>query len=168
MAQPPLRNRSQSVSSSPRIMPFFFSKDLNRKLGVPVGLISGDQVVAEQIAKRAPWIERVVVKQALSRVAGDVIPPARARGLIRAGAKRAVERAMAGELSLCDQEKAPYAIEVELREAISEGLRGNLATLPEFELEGDRIVRTSAPDMDQGFRRIAYLGFGDRPGLTRY
>jgi D-amino peptidase len=138
------------------------------ELGVPVGLITGDQVVAEQIGKRAPWIERVVVKQALSRVAGDVIPPARAREAIRDGAERAVERAIAGELSPCTDEGAPYSIEVELREALSDGLRGNLAGMPEFAIEGDRIVRTLADDMDLGFRRIAYLSFGDRPGLTRY
>jgi D-amino peptidase len=138
------------------------------ELGVPVGLITGDQVVAEQIGKRAPWIESVIVKQALSRVSGDVIPPARAREAIRAGARRAVERALAGELSLCTDEPAPYSIEVEMREPLSEGLRDNLASMEEFEIEDDRTVRTLADDMDLGFRRVAYLSFGDRPGLTRY
>jgi D-amino peptidase len=138
------------------------------ELGVPVGLITGDQVVAEQLQKRAPWVETVVVKQALSKVSGDVIPPSRAREMIRAGAKRAVERAKAGQLELCQDEPAPYHIEVELREALSAGMRANLETMDEFSVEGDRIVRTIAPDMDLGFRRIAYLSFGDRPGLTRY
>ena len=57
---------------------------------------------------------------------------------------------------------------MELREALSAGMRANLETMDEFSVEGDRIVRTLAPDMDLGFRRIAYLSFGDRPGLTRY
>ena len=138
------------------------------ELGVPVGLVTGDQVVAEQIAKRAPWIEAVVVKQALSKVSGDVIPPARAREMIREGARRAVARAREGELPLCQDEVAPYAIEVEMREPLSEGLRENLASMDEFEVEGDRLVRTQAEDMDLGFRRVAYLSYGDRPGLTRY
>lgn len=138
------------------------------ELGVPVGLISGDQIVAEQISKRAPWIESAIVKQALSRVSGDVIPPSRARELIRAAARRAVERALAGELPVCTDEPAPYEIEVEMREPLSEGLRANLESLDEFEIEGDLIVRTRAEDMDTGFRRVAYLSFGDRPGLTRY
>ena len=47
-------------------------------------------------------------------------------------------------------------------------MRANLETMGEFSVEGDRIVRTIAPDMDLGFRRIAYLSFGDRPGITRY
>jgi D-aminopeptidase len=108
------------------------------------------------------------VKRALSTVAGDVIPPARAREAIRAGALRAVERARAGALEPYCGEPAPYAIEVELREPASEGMRANLETLPEFRLEGDHTVHIAAEDMDLGFRRIAYLGFADQPGVTRY
>ena len=54
-----------------------------------------------------------------------------------------------------------------MREPLSEGLRANLATMDEFEVAGDRFVKT-ADDMDLGFRRVAYRSFGDRPGLTRY
>ena len=55
-----------------------------------------------------------------------------------------------------------------MREPIADGLRKNLEALDEFEIVDDRTIRTVAEDMDLGFRRIAYLGFGDRPGLTRY
>jgi len=138
------------------------------ELGVPVGLVTGDQVCVEQLRKRAPWVEGVEVKRALSRVAGDVIPPERTRPLIRDAARSAVERARAGELEVYGGEPAPYEIEVELREPASAELRENLARLPEFELVEDRTVLTSAPDMDLGFRRIAYLGYGHQPGVTRY
>lgn len=138
------------------------------ELGVPVGLVTGDQVVAEQLTKRAPWAETAVVKVALSNVSGDVIPPARAREMIQAAAARAVERARRGELQPYRDEPAPYEIEVDLREPPSASLRANLDVLDEFDLTGDRTVHTSAADMDIGFRRIAYLGFGDREGLTRY
>ena len=138
------------------------------ELGVPVGLVTGDQIVADQLRKRAPWAEAVVVKRALANVAGDVIPPARAREAIRIGARRAVERALAGQLVAYREEPAPYAIEVELRQPIEDALRENLATLPEFEIEGEHTVRTVVPDMDLGFRRIAYLGYGQVPGLVRY
>src|SRR6185369_165442 len=93
------------------------------ELGVPVGLIAGDQVVCAQLRARAPWAEAVEVKRALSNVAGDVIPPARARALIRAGAQRAVERARRGELRPYRDEPAPYTIEVELRQPLSAELR---------------------------------------------
>jgi hypothetical protein len=35
-------------------------------------------------------------------------------------------------------------------------------------VEGERLIRTVTEDMDLGFRRIAYLGFGHLPGATRY
>ena len=138
------------------------------ELGVPVGMVSGDQVVGVQLRARAPWAEAIEVKRALSNVAGDVIPPARAREPIRAGAQRAVERARRGELRAYTDEPAPYAIEVELRQPIAAALRDNLAQLPEFTLADERIIRTVADDMDLGFRRIAYCGYGHQPGMTRY
>jgi D-amino peptidase len=138
------------------------------ELGVPVGLVSGDQIVIDQLRARVPEAEGVEVKRALSNVAGDVIPPARAREALRAGARRAVERALAGELSPYRGEPAPYEIEVELRRPPGEHLLANLARLPEFERVGDRTIRTLAPDMDLGFRRIAYLGYANRPDTLRY
>lgn len=138
------------------------------ELGVPVGLICGDQVVIEQVRSRAPWVETVEVKRALSNVAGDVIPPLRAQQLIRAGAQRAVERARRGELSVYRGEPTPYVIEVEMRQPLPSEMRDNLARLPEFEIADERTVRTSADNMDLGFRRIAYLGYATRPNTTRY
>lgn len=138
------------------------------ELGVPVGLASGDQVLIAELAKRAPWIERVEVKRALSNVAGDVIPPARTAALIRAGARRAVERARAGELPVYRDQPAPHEIEVELRSPIEDALRENLSKLPEFEIADAQSVRTVASDMELGFRRIAFLGYANRPGVTRY
>ena len=138
------------------------------ELGVPVGLITGDQVVIEQLRSRAPWAEAVEVKRALSNVAGDVIAPAHAQELIRAGARRAVERARGGQLSVYRGAPAPYAIEVEMRHAIAAEMRDNLARLPEFELAGDRTVCTQADNMDLGFRRIAYLGYANQAGMIRY
>jgi D-amino peptidase len=138
------------------------------ELSVPVGLVSGDQVVIEQLRKRVPDVEAVEVKRALSHVAADVIPPAGAREEIRAAAARAVSRARAGELAPYRGEPAPYEIEVELREPPAEGLCENLERLPEFQRLDERRVGTRAPDMDVGFRRIAYLGYGHVPGLLRY
>ncbi len=138
------------------------------ELGVPVGMVSGDQVVGQELAARAPWVERVEVKRALSHVAGDVIPPVRARELVRAGARRAVERARAGELRPYTEEPAPYDVEVELREPPGEHLAENLKQMPEFELVDARTIATRADDMDLAFRRVAYLGYGNAAGLRRY
>jgi D-aminopeptidase len=111
----------------------------------------------------------VEVKRALSMQSGDVIPPPRAQEMIRAAAERAVRRAAAGELPPYAEEKAPWEIEVVLREPAPPGLVKNLSMLDEFELDVDGVtVRTEAPDMDLGFRRIAYLTYGSREGLLRY
>jgi len=138
------------------------------ELGVPVGLITGDQMVIEQVRKRVPNVEAVQVKRALSRQSGEVIPPARARGSIRDAAGRAVERLRGRELTPYTLEPSPYEIEVDLQEPPDEAMRANLACLPEFEIVSERTVATDAPDMDLGFRRIAYLGYAHTPGVTRY
>jgi len=138
------------------------------ELGVPVGLISGDQVVCAQVRQRAPWVDGVQVKRALSNVAGDVIPPMRAHALIHEGARRAVQRAQAGELRPYSDEPAPYTIDVELRQPIPDEMRENLARLPEFAITDAQTVRTVAADMDLGFRRIAYLGYAYQRGMVRY
>ena len=51
---------------------------------------------------------------------------------------------------------------------ICDEMRSNLETMEEFEVEGDQLVRIIAEDMDLGFRRVAYLGFANLPGVTRY
>lgn len=138
------------------------------ELGVPVALVTGDQIVAAELGQCIPNVETVQVKEALSRQAGRVIPPPRAREMIREGAKRAAERAARGEFEPYVAESAPYEISVELTSEIDDTMRANLDTLPEFEITGPSTVVTSAPDMDQGFRRIAYLGFANVAGVRRY
>ena len=138
------------------------------ELGVPVGLISGDQVVAEQVGVICPWAERVIVKEALGNQSGNCIAPARAREMIRAGAERAVARARAGELRAFRAKAPPYELEVDLREPIGAAMRANLESLADFAIVDERCVRVRAPNMDLGFRRVAYLGYANRPGVTRH
>jgi D-amino peptidase len=139
------------------------------ELGVPIGMVSGDQVVAEQVAAICPWAECVIVKEALANQSGNCIPPARARELIRAGAERAVRRAHAGELRAYRDRSPPYEFEVDLREPMNDAMRANLTALAgDFEIVDERCVRVRAPNMDVGFRRVAYLGYANRPGVTRY
>jgi D-amino peptidase len=138
------------------------------ELGVPIGMVSGDQVVAAQVAAICPWAECVVVKEALGNQSGNCIPPARAREMIRTGAERAVRRARAGELRPYREKAPPYEFEVDLREPVGEHMRANLGALSDFEIVDERCVRVRAPNMDLGFRRVAYLGYANRPGVTRH
>ena len=62
-------------------------------LGVPVGMVAGDDALADEVAEWLPWAERVVVKRGVSRMAADSVHPSVARELIAAASRRAVERA---------------------------------------------------------------------------
>ena len=138
------------------------------ELGVPIGMISGDQVVGQQVQDICPWAEAIIVKEALGNQAANCIPPARAVQLIEAGAERAVQRAEAGELVPYCEISGPYEFEIEMRKAISEGLSENLNGMDEFEILDEKNIRVRAANMDLGFRRVAYLGYGSKAGVTRY
>lgn len=138
------------------------------ELGVPVGMVSGDQIVAQQVLAFAPEAQTAIVKQALAHQAADCIPPARARPIIRDAAEAAVQLAIAGKLKPRSEVLSPYAFEVELKQPLTENMRNNLATLNEFEILDDTTVATTADNMELGFRRVAYLGYADLPGVTRY
>jgi len=155
------------LGDSPVGEPDFFAIRAG-ELGVPIGLITGDQIVAEQVNAICPWAERVVVKEALGNQSGNCIAPVRAREMIRAGAERAVRRAKAGELAVYRDVAPPYEFEVELRKPMNDAMRANLESLADFDIVDDRLVRVRAPNMDLGFRRVAYLGYADRPGVTRH
>jgi D-amino peptidase len=60
--------------------------------GVPVVLITGDRATIEQTQAEMPWITGVVVKESIGRFATNSVSPERARELIHAGARTAIER----------------------------------------------------------------------------
>lgn len=137
------------------------------EFGVPIGMVSGDQIVAEQVLEIAPQAEAVIIKEALGNQAAHCLAPDRARELIAAGAQRAVQRACAGELEHFPA-AGPYEFEVELRKPVSDAMRENLAGFDYFTITENQSVLVVAPDMDLGFRRVAYLGYADAAGVTRH
>ena len=56
--------------------------------GVPVGLVTGDDALAEEVAEWLPWAERVVVKDAVGGGSAASLHPADAAELIAESAKR--------------------------------------------------------------------------------
>jgi D-amino peptidase len=58
--------------------------------GVPVVLVTGDDVTATEAARVSPGVRTAVVKTAVSRFAADSMHPAQARDLIRAKAEAAL------------------------------------------------------------------------------
>ena len=60
--------------------------------GVPVALVTGDRQTADEAQRFMPGIEAVVVKESITRFAAHSLHPEVACELIRAGARRALER----------------------------------------------------------------------------
>src|SRR3954470_9200463 len=104
---------------------------------IPVGLVAGDDALAQEVEGWLPWSERVVVKDGFGTHAAASLHPDRARALIRDGAGRAVERARTGDLQALEA-PPPVAIEVDYRRAIEADLA---ALLPLGERVGDRTAR---------------------------
>jgi D-amino peptidase len=116
--------------------------------GVPVGLVSGDDALAEEIAEWLPWAERVVVKDASGGNSAATLHPAVAADLIRDGASRAVRRALDGGLQPLAVD-APVVIEVEYRNGV---MADHAAIVPGAVRFGDRGVRYEAPDAVTAYR----------------
>jgi len=118
--------------------------------GIPVGLVAGDDALAAEVEAWLPWAERVVVKDAAGGRAAASVHPSVAMDLVRAGAERAVRRAIAGELELL-RIGPPTVIEVDY----ATGVKADFAAVvPGAERYGDRSVRFSADDP-----LVAYRGF---------
>jgi D-amino peptidase len=120
-------------------------------LGIPVGMVAGDDALAEEVEAWLPWAERVVVKRGVSRGAADSVHPDEARRLVRAGARRAVERAVAGGDGAPQPLRLdpPIAVEVEFNHA---GMADFAAMIPGFSRVGDRGVRYDAVDPIEAYR----------------
>jgi D-amino peptidase len=119
-------------------------------LGVPVGLVTGDDALADELADWLPWAERVVVKRGVSWQAADSLHPSKARALIRDGAERAVSRCVAD-----DQHLRPLVLDPPLRLVIdlqNGGQADVAATIPGCERAGDRGVAYEAADAITLFR----------------
>lgn len=82
--------------------------------GVPVALVTGDQIVGPEAAAFCPGIEQVIVKRSVNRFAAESVHPDLARERIREGARRALERV--GELAP-PRIDLPVAVEVDFRTA---------------------------------------------------
>ena len=116
--------------------------------GIPVGMVAGDDALADEVEAWLPWAERVVVKNGFGTSAASSLHPERARALIRDGAARAVERARAGELRALEVDR-PVVIEVDYRRPVEADFA---AMVPGAARVDDRTVRHSAPDVVTAYR----------------
>lgn len=121
--------------------------------GIPVGMVAGDDVVAAETADWLPWAEAVVVKRAVGRHAAESLHPTRARELIRAGARRAVERARAGEAAEVALRPLRLESPLEWRADFRHAAEADYAaSFPGAVREGDRTVRYRSEDPLEAYR----------------
>ena len=117
--------------------------------GIPVGLVTGDDALAEEVADQLPWAERVVVKTADGTHSATSLHPARARQLVRDGAERAVRRVAGdGGLQRLDLPR-PIVIEVDYARGVE---ADHAAIVPGAERVGDRTVRVRHDDPVLAYR----------------
>jgi D-amino peptidase len=116
--------------------------------GIPVGLVAGDDALAEEVADWLPWAERVVVKIGSGGNAAASLHPSAAGELIRAAAERAVARSATGEFRPLVVDR-PTSIEVEYKKAVQADFA---AIVPGAQRIGDRGVRHPGDDPVGAYR----------------
>jgi D-amino peptidase len=116
--------------------------------GIPVGLVTGDDALADEIEAWLPWAERAVVKHGHGSSAAASVHPTVARDLVRAAAERAIRRASTGELEPLVV-APPITVEVDYHRPIEADYA---AIVPGAERVGDRGVRYESSDMASAYR----------------
>ena len=124
--------------------------------GIPVGLVAGDDALAEEVVDWLPWAERVIVKAADGTTSAASVHPSVACTRVREGAMRAVGRAREAVASAPEagglrplEVPPPVIIEVDYaRGAVAD----HAAIVPGAERIGDRGVRIAADDPIVAFR----------------
>jgi D-amino peptidase len=103
---------------------------------VPCGLVTGDDVTVQEVGKVLPDIESVITKYAVDRTAARLLPLSRTGPAIREGAKRACDRAAAGDFT-------PYRLDPPITLEVTcanYGMANKLAAVPQAERVSNRVV----------------------------
>jgi len=114
--------------------------------GVPVALLTGDQVTMAEAEPFFKQAEQVVVKESITRFAAAQVHPDAAREMIRAGAEASLRRL--GTIPLPDIE-LPASLDVEMQTA---DMAGVASWVKGVERSGTRSVRIEGDDPLQIYR----------------
>jgi D-amino peptidase len=128
---------------------------LAAEYGVPVLLVTGDDLTCVDAAEYAPNAQLVAVKECVSRYAAICAPPRHTAAEIAAGAKAGMAVAGRGE-----HKSVPHRIEVEFD---ATHLAHAAAVVPTVELVGVRRVGFEAPTMTaamQAFKVVTAIAAG--------
>jgi len=120
-------------------------------LGVPVVLITGDQVAVAQAKELVDNIEGVVVKQAIGTQAAELVHPEQSHKMIREAARNVVQRL---------SEFKPYRLPPPYRFEITfsnTSLADIAEQIPTVARQGPRTVEYMTQDYLQGYRLLRVL-----------
>ncbi|MBC9713356.1 M55 family metallopeptidase [Streptomyces sp. TRM66268-LWL] len=115
------------------------------EFGVPVVLVTGDDLTCEDALGYAPGALKVAVKDHVSRYAAVCRTPARTAADIRAAAKEAAALAVRHE----PVRGGPFTVELEFD---ADHLAGAATVVPGVERSGERRVAYTSPTMYEGIR----------------
>jgi D-amino peptidase len=126
-----------------------------RHFGVPIALVSGDQVTQQEALPFAPDAEYAVVKESVTRFSALNRHPEEARDLIREAAERAVRRVASGEID-APQITAPVRLELDHQTADM----ADVATwVGGVERVSERTVAIEGDDLFEVFRRFVAVNY---------
>jgi D-amino peptidase len=118
--------------------------------GVPVAMVSGDQVLAEEARELLGPIETAVTKQAINRHTARCLAPARAQALIRESAARALRRVQAGEIKPW-RAGSPVTFQITFKSTDAAHMA---SVFPCVERLAPKVVRVTADDYPTAFRLL--------------
>ncbi|MDR7481421.1 MAG: M55 family metallopeptidase [Armatimonadota bacterium] len=116
--------------------------------GVPVALVTGDAAVCAEAERRLPGVVTAPVKEAIDRVVGLSLTPARAHALIRQRAGQALGAVRAGTVTPY-RVPAPVVFEVDFKRTAP----AHMATLfPGVQRRGPRTIAVTDADYVRAFK----------------
>ncbi|MFV9510634.1 M55 family metallopeptidase [Tepidibacillus sp. LV47] len=116
--------------------------------GVPVLLVTGDDVVTSEIKSTLPYVETVVVKRGIDRFAADLLPLQQAHELIRTKAELAVKKAKQIEPYRIE---GPITFEIEFKGS-NQALM--TTTIPSVELIEPKRIRFTCDDYITAYKMM--------------
>jgi D-amino peptidase len=122
-----------------------FNAALAGELGVPVALITGDDVICTETREWLPHVETAVVKFALDRFTARCLPQPVALERIRQAARQAMQRLATMQ---------PYRLEPPVRLAMVFGdssMAAAASRIPGAQRCGEREMRYSAPTVQEAY-----------------
>jgi D-amino peptidase len=117
-------------------------------LGVPVGLVTGDDRTTAEAGEEVPDAETVAVKTGVDRFTARCRPPGRTTAEIREAAERAVGRALEGDLDPADPGDGEVTLEVDWS-ATNHAARA--AALPSVERRGGRTTAVAGDGYEAAY-----------------